>query len=163
MSVGMERIVGKPIVVHDFSAHECFERQSCQHVQAEEEASDVDHEVVIWKVVEHVAKRLVAECEIARQRHNETRNQRDARAVVCNAREAVDGRLAKGAVDEEAVVMADESEGDDPNGLEDAVIDDEGATQLALELGGYTERLCYDSHNDDNHAHECKPAGFGKL
>lgn len=45
-----------------------------------------------------------------------------------DACKAVHGRLAQGPVDQEAVVVADESEGDDPNGLEDSVVDEEAAS-----------------------------------
>jgi hypothetical protein len=42
---------------------------------------------------------------------------------VCYASEAVHGGCFEGAVDEEAVVVADEGERDDADGLEDAVVD----------------------------------------
>lgn len=128
MPIGMEWLVWEPVVVHDLSTHESFEWQCREHVQAEEETSNIHHEVVVRKVVKHIAQGLVAECEVAGQSHDEARDQRDTRAVVCNTREAVDGWLAEGAINEKAVVMADESEGYNAYSLENAGVDDERAT-----------------------------------
>ena len=44
-----------------------------------------------------------------------------------NAGKAVDSRFAEGAVDEQAVVMANKGEGDNAYSLEDAGVDDDGA------------------------------------
>lgn len=59
--------------------------------------------------------------------------------------------------------MTHECECDDANGFEYARVDDDGAAQLASRLGGYTERLCDDSHDYNDHAYEREAAGFGKL
>jgi len=47
---------------------------------------------------------------------------------VRDARKAVHGGLAQGSVDKEAVVVADEGEGDDADGLEDSVVDKEATS-----------------------------------
>lgn len=163
MAIRVERLVRKPIVVHDFSADEGLERQGGEHVQAKEEAGNVDHQVVPREVVQHIAPGLVTECEVARQRHDQTGDQRNAGAVVCDTSEAVDGRLAEGAVDEETVVVAHECKRDDSYRLEYARVDDERATQLPSRLGWDTESLRYDSDDDDGHADQSKAAGFGEL
>lgn len=54
---------------------------------------------------------------------------------MCYAGEAVDGRGAEGAVDEQAVVVTDKGKGYYADGLEDAVVDYEGATKLAFRFG----------------------------
>ena len=51
---------------------------------------------------------------------------------MCNSCEAIERRLSKRAVYEEAVVVADECEGDDTDGLEDARVDQEGALKRAF-------------------------------
>ena len=163
MAVGVVRFVGEPIVVHYFSTHKRFERERGKHVEAEEEARNVDHEVVIWEVVKHVAQRLVAKGQVARESHDETCDQGDAGAIVCYAREAVDGGFAQGAVDEQAIVMADESEGYDANGFEYTRVDNKRAAELAFGFGRYTECLCRDGYDDDNHADQCQTAGLGEL
>lgn len=55
MQVHVERFAGEPVIEHDFSADERFERESGQHVESEAETCDVDHCVVRWKIVEDVA------------------------------------------------------------------------------------------------------------
>lgn len=90
MAVGVVWLVRKVILVHDFTTHEGLEGKSGQHVQAEEEARDVDHEVILGEVVEHVAEGFVAKGEVARERHDKAGNERDASAIVGDTREAVD-------------------------------------------------------------------------
>ena len=82
---------------------------------------------------------------------------------MCNACKSIDRRFAEGAVDEEAVVVADEGESDYADCFEDAGADDEVATKLALRFGGYTEGLRNYGHYDDSHTDQCQAAGFGKL
>ena len=60
-------------------------------------------------------------------------------------------------------MVADECEGYNANGFEDAVIDDKRATQLALGLGGDTKGLGDDCDNDNDHANQGEAASFGKL
>lgn len=74
---------------------------------------------------------------------------------MCNACESIDGGFAEGAVDEEAVVVADEGESYHADCFEDAGSDDEVATKLALQFGGYTEGLCDYGHYDDSHTDQC--------
>lgn len=124
----MKRFIGKPVFVHDFTTHKSLEWQCGEHVEPEEEASDVHHQVVVGEVVEHVAQRLIAKGEIAGECHDKTCNTRYTGTVVCDAREAIDGRLAKGAVDEETVVVTNESKGYNSYRFEYASMDDEGAT-----------------------------------
>ena len=66
MSVGVVWFVCEPVLVHDFAADEGFEGERSEHVEAEEEAGNIDHQVVLREVVEHVAKRLVAKGQKAR-------------------------------------------------------------------------------------------------
>ena len=75
----------------------------------------------------------------------------------------IDGRLTERPVNEKAVVVAHKSEGYYANSFEDAVVYDEGAAQLAFQLCRDAEGLCDDSDNDNDHADQCKAAGFGKL
>jgi len=74
---------------------------------------------------------------------------------VRNACKSIDSRFAEGTVDEEAVVVADEGESDYADCLEDAGADDEVATELALQFGGYAEGLRDYGHYDDSHADQC--------
>ena len=59
--------------------------------------------------------------------------------------------------------MADECKRNHANGLENAVVDDQGATNGTAELRGHTEALSYYGQYDDEHANEGKEAGFGEL
>jgi len=74
---------------------------------------------------------------------------------VCNACKSIDRRFAERAVDEEAVVVADEGESDYANCFEDAGADDEVAAELALQFGGYAESLRDYGHYDDGHTDQC--------
>ena len=69
MPIRVVVFIREPVVVHDFSAHKGLKRQGCQHVQAKAEARNVDHEIIIRKVVEHIAERLVAKGQVSRKRH----------------------------------------------------------------------------------------------
>lgn len=149
MPIGMKRLVWKPVVVHNLSADKCLQWQCCEHVQPKEESCNVHHQIVFRKVVQHVAHRLVPECEISREGHDQARKQRDACTVVCDARKSVDGGLSQGAVDEETVMMANECERYDADGLEDARMDDQRAAQLASGFGWDAERLRDDGHDDN--------------
>ena len=78
MAVRIPGFVGKPVVGHDLAANEGFEGQGGEHVEAETtrsmsvqplrnhgggkslQPSDIDHDVVGWKVVEDVALGFVA-------------------------------------------------------------------------------------------------------
>lgn len=100
-----------------------------------------------------------------------------------DAREAVNGRAAQGAVDEEGIVVcggtrvrtdkpssgreagltADKSKRDDANRLEDAAVDEERAGERAAHFGGDARALGDDRDDDDNHADESKSASFSKL
>lgn len=66
MPVRVVMFVWKPIVVHYFPADESFEREGGEHIEAEEETCDVDHEIISGEVVEYVAERFVAEGKVAR-------------------------------------------------------------------------------------------------
>lgn len=61
MEVHVERLPGEPVIKHDFSTDEGFERESSEHVESETETRDVDHGVVGGEVVEDVALRKGAE------------------------------------------------------------------------------------------------------
>jgi len=65
MAVRVVRLVWKPIVGHDFSAYKGFERKRSKHVEAETQSRNIDHEVIIRKVIQHVAKRFVSEGQVA--------------------------------------------------------------------------------------------------
>ena len=82
---------------------------------------------------------------------------------MCYAREAVNGRFAQRAIDEQAVVMTHKSEGDYAYGFEYARVYNERTTELAFGFWGYAEGLRRDGYDDDNHADKCKAAGFGEL
>jgi hypothetical protein len=69
---------------------------------------------------------------------------------MCNARKAIDRGFTQGTVDEQAVVMAYEGEGYYTNCLEDAIVNDERATQLPPGFGGDPEGLSYDGKDDDD-------------
>ena len=60
-------------------------------------------------------------------------------------------------------MVTDEGKGYDADGFEDAVVDDEGAAQLAFGLSGDAEGLGDYSDNDDDHADEGETTGFGEL
>lgn len=70
-----------------------------------------------------------------------------------NPGEPVNGRFTQGAVNEEAIMVADESERDDANRLEDSAVNDEGTTQFASRLRGNAECLRDDCHDDNDHAY----------
>ena len=74
---------------------------------------------------------------------------------MCNACKSIDRRFAERAVDEEAVVVADEGESDYANCFEDAGSDDEVTAKLALQFGGYAESLRDYGHYDDGHTDQC--------
>lgn len=61
----MVGFLGEPVVVHDFSAHEGFKWKGRKHVEAETQPRNVDHEIIVGKVVEHVAEGLVTERKVA--------------------------------------------------------------------------------------------------
>jgi len=65
MAVRVVRLVWKPIVGHDFSTYEGFERKRSKHVEAETQSRNIDHEVIIWKVIQHVAEGFVSEGQVA--------------------------------------------------------------------------------------------------
>lgn len=108
MPHGIEGLVGEPESDHDVAADEALERERRDHVEAEAEAGDVDHEVVGGEVVEHVALGGGPEGEEAGEGHGETGEHGDGGGVVGDAGEAVESGFAEGAVDEEGVVVADE-------------------------------------------------------
>lgn len=163
MSVGMVGLVGKPIVVHDFSADKGFERQGRKHVEAEKEASDVDHDIVVWEVVEHVAKRLVAKGQVPRQCHDEACDKRYTSAVMCDSGKAINCRFSERAVDEKTVMVTNKGKCYDANGFEYTRTDHDRPAQLTFRFGWNAERLCDYSHDDDNHADQSKATGFRKL
>lgn len=82
MSVWMVGFVREPVVVHDLAADESLERKGSEHVEAEEEARNIDHEIVVWKIVKHIAERFVAKGEVTEECHDETCDQGDTGAVV---------------------------------------------------------------------------------
>lgn len=109
MQVHVERFAREVVVEHDLAADKGLERQRGEHVEAEAQARDVDHGVVRGEVVEHVAQGLVAEGEEAGEGHEEAGEHGDACGEVGDSAEAVDGWCLEGTVDEEGVVVADES------------------------------------------------------
>lgn len=58
-------LVREPIIVHDFPTHKGFERQCCEHVETKEEAGDVDHDIVIGEVVQHIAEGFVTKGQVS--------------------------------------------------------------------------------------------------
>ena len=85
MAIGVVVFIGEPVVLHDFAANKGFQWESGKHVKAEKETRYVDHEVVIGKVVEHIAEGLVAEGQVAGKSHDKTCDKGDGGAVVCDA------------------------------------------------------------------------------
>ena len=95
MAVGVPGLVREPVVGHDFAADKGFEGEGGEHVEAEAavcvlvrekqkmgewdcvQARYVDHDVIVWEVVEHVAHSLVAECEKAGEGHGKACDHRD--------------------------------------------------------------------------------------
>lgn len=116
----MVRLVWEPVVVHDFSANKGLKWQSSEHVQPKEQARNVHQDIIIRKIVQNVPHGLGSESEIATKSHNKTCDQGDASRVVRHPRETVNSRFAQGAIDEKRVVVADESEGNDADGLEES-------------------------------------------
>ena len=85
-------------------------------------ARDVDHDIVGWEVVQHVAFGHVAECDVAAECHCQTCEHGDRSRVVGDACEAVHGRFAERTIDQKTVVVADKGERNDTDGLEDAAV-----------------------------------------
>ena len=109
MSVWVIGLIGKPVIVHNFSTNEGFEGQCGEHVKAKAEACNLHHEMALrGKVVEDVAFGKGAESEEAGKGHGKAGDERDEGAVVRYGREAVEGRCAEGAVNQERVMVADE-------------------------------------------------------
>jgi len=71
MSVRIPWLVRKPVIRHDLTADEGFEREGRQHVETETEARNIDHSVVCREVIEDVALGLVAKCQEARNSHGQ--------------------------------------------------------------------------------------------
>lgn len=109
MATSTERRLGVVVILHDLSADKSLERKSCEHVEAEAETSNVDHEIVAGKVVEDIALCLIFESKESSQGHDQTKDHRDAGGEVGDAGKTVEGRFAEGAVDEKGVVVADKS------------------------------------------------------
>lgn len=65
MAVWVVRLAGEVVFCHDLATDEAFQRESCDHVEAETETGDVDHDVFGWEVVQDVAFRHVAEGDVA--------------------------------------------------------------------------------------------------
>lgn len=107
MQVQVEGVSRKVVVEHDLAAHKGLKRQRGEHVEPEAEPCNRHHGVVGREVVEHIAQRLVAKGQEAREGHEEAGEHRHARRVVRHAREPVYRRLLEGSVDEEGIVMTD--------------------------------------------------------
>lgn len=120
------------VIVHYLPADEALEGEGSQHVEAEAESGDLHNDrPVDGEVVEDVASGEGAEGEEPGEGHGEASEEGDERAVMRDGGEAVHCWGSEGAVDEEGVVMADECEGDDSNGLKEAVVDEERFVDVA--------------------------------
>ena len=51
MAVRLVGLLGKPVIVHDLTADECFEWKGSQHVESETETRNVDEEVIVGEIV----------------------------------------------------------------------------------------------------------------
>lgn len=122
MQIHVEWLAGEVVVEHDLAAHKGLEGQCCEHVQAKAQPCNIDHGVVGWEVVEHIALCLVAKGEKPSQRQRQTGHHGDTSRVVRDFGEPVDRRFFERAVDEEGVVMANKR-----------------CSQLAIPLAGYKE------------------------
>lgn len=90
----------RPIIEHDFSADKSFEGESREHVQAEAEACNINQDVGSGEVVEDVALSFGAECNEAREGHDEACEEGHACTYVGYESEAVQSRGFEGSVDE---------------------------------------------------------------
>ena len=79
--------------------------------RADLQSCNVDHDIIAGEVVEHVALGPVAKRQKTSQRHDQAGQHGDGSGEVGDAGEAVESGFLEGAVDEEAVVVADESWG----------------------------------------------------
>ena len=115
------------------------------------QSRDINHYIIRREIIKDIALREITEAQVSGQRHGHAGEHADAGRVVGNAREAVHSRCFERAVDEEAIVVADEGEGDDADGLEDAVVNQEAPFELAAKLGCLDGALRYDGQDDDHH------------
>lgn len=153
---GMERFSGEKKLGHDIPAYKCLERKGGEHVQRERQACKIHHCIICWEVVQDVSLCLGPEGEIPRQRHRETSQHADERAGVRDDGEAVEGGRAQRAVDQEAVVVADESKGYDADGREEAREMEEGFRDGATEGRGLTGPAEEDGQEDEKHGEQGK-------
>ena len=65
----------------------------------------VDHDVVGWKVVEHVALGLRAKEKESRYSHCQAHQQRDSRGIMGHHRETVHGWFLQGTIDEKTIMI----------------------------------------------------------
>jgi len=154
VALRVEGFIGEVVVRHHLSADEGLEWQSRQHVESKAEPSDVDHDVVGREVVEHIALRFVAKGEVAGQGHDQARYHGNACRIMRDDGEAVQSWLLKGAVDEQAVVMTNKSEGYDTDSLEHPVVNKKRAPELASKIGGYPSALGNNSNYDYEHTEQ---------
>lgn len=155
MSIGLVYFAREVVLRHYLATDEAFQWKCREHIQPKAQSCDVDHEIVCWEVVEDVALSLVAEDEVAAQCHDDAGNHGDTGGVVCDFGETIHGRCSQRAVDEKAVVVAYEGEGDDADGLEEAVVDEEATFELSSHGGGEKWTLGYDGDYDYEHADQC--------
>lgn len=86
------RLFWEPVIVHDFSTDEAFERKCGEHIQPEAQTCNLDHEVALRReVVQDITSRQISESQKSRKCHEKTGYEGGERAVVRNSGEAVDG------------------------------------------------------------------------
>lgn len=69
------------------------------------QACNVNHDVVGWKVVEHVALGLRAKEKESRYSHCQAHQQRDSRGIMGHHRETVHGWFLQGTIDEKTIMI----------------------------------------------------------
>lgn len=143
----------------------------CRHQQAEKpmaatqylHSRNIDDDIVRRKIVQNITLRLVAEGQIPGQRHRHTSDHTNRSRVVRDSRETIHRRRLQRAVDQKAVVVADECKRDDADCLEHLAIDEDAPANLASQLGRLNRALCHHSAYDDKHRYERQRASFCKL
>ena len=116
------------------------------------------------EVVEYVALNFVREYDVSRNRHDETRDERQHGRYMRDGREPVERRRSQAPIDQKRIVVADESKADDPNSLENPRLDDRKPFGWVTFQGWrYLWAVNYYGGHDDEHPAERKTGCDGEF
>lgn len=118
MTLWIETLMRKEIVLDYLSTDEQLQGQSREHVQTKAEPCNVNERVVRREIVEDISLRFVGEYEVSRDCQRATSEQRDQRGCMSDSGKTIEGWGPQTSIDEEGIVMTDKRKTDDTDCLE---------------------------------------------